>query len=30
MKSRIIEVEETVKFRHQIFVAYNMDVEVKI
>lgn len=23
MKSRIIEVEETVKFRHQIFVAYN-------
>lgn len=23
MKSKIIEVEETVKFRHQIFVAYN-------
>lgn len=27
MKSRIIEVEETVKFRHQIFVAYNDEEE---
>ena len=28
MKSRIIEVEETVKFRHQIFVAYNDEEEL--
>lgn len=28
MKRRIIEVEETVKFRHQIFVAYNDEEEL--
>lgn len=28
MKSRIIEVEETVKFRHQIFVVYNDEEEL--
>ena len=28
MKRRIIEVEETVKFRHQIFIAYNDEEEL--
>lgn len=28
MKSRIIEVEGTVKFRHQIFVVYNDEEEL--
>lgn len=28
MKNRIIEVEETVKFRHRIFVAYNDEEEL--